>query len=451
MEAKLVLLIDTWSDSVIERVRRAQEQHHAGFANASNLDLLAIESELRRLGENCDGETRTALRHYTLWVMTVRACLRSDVGDMTAADAATKGALEEAWTYESECRTSGNDCFSDQIIVLSMEREEVLGWTGRQADAILLLDLLWRRLSPKHPASIDKWASDIQERIDQWGTDLGYLGTFERLGLTIIDIDSEDAEQWTQPLPLRGLVYDNFDDEFRVLNERSQATEGVSVDERLITIEEALGLISRWLEYSPNSITVRGFQVQFLLMKLSLELGANQFARFTESWLITEPEIEQLVKVAADVTDLRRNLASNLQRIGRYARYRDFPSDVDYRPITNIGAGQLNLAFRIACIGVESRAFNQADAFLWIGLSNSFLLEGKSFESVPRSKRRWSRRWTAFRNLMIRRILKSDPNNDRARRLQSEFGEDWTTRSIFAWGMVNRINWNICSIDKKVL
>jgi hypothetical protein len=439
---------DSWHTPLIDEVRQIQELDHSGLAEVAHQKLLTIESEFGEVLNTADVERLGQLRHFSLWIMAVRGALCSKSGRMTAAEVVFERALAKAWEFESQCRGDEESCFAEQIIQFSFEREGVLGWTGRQVEAVLSLADLWWQLSATHPDITQAWAYVFEDRMDGWGEDLGYTDVARRLGLALdtttpVVGQLEEPAQWTDPIAFRGSVYDQFDDQFRDLQWQLKGARDGTDLQRIAVVDQLLLLIDKWLEYSPNSVAVRTYRVENLLLKAQLELNVGAFSEFARTWSIVEGEIEPLIKAFPEVKDLSRDLADRLRKVGHYARYRKYSDKDDFLPNASIGGAQLKLVYRIARADVSSKTFTQADALLWANLATSLGFESDLEKSSFWSQKMWPGLWPSVRSLMLHRVLASDPHNDKAQLLNVQFGEVRRRPNPWAWVFVKRIKWNI--------
>jgi len=390
--------------------------------------------------------------HAMVWVMCVRGRMLSDRGMLIKAESQ----YELAYSLARRCEFSRHDtdaaCFVDQLIVAGQGLANVQGWSDRPNEAIQTLKEVVRDVGRTHQMQGIDGFEGILADINFWGEELGY----SQLADKYVQIPEfthlpEDAppcgDTWTEPLPILGEAYEAFEIEFSERVIELQEDETLNSEVELSRLNDILEVVSDWLILVPKSATVRRFELEMLLRKSCVEAQLLNDLVLYDSWQLIEQKYRDLVVDVPEYEALPRNMATRLCTLSAIVTSGRLPEKVRALKFYQFAIDREFDAFRM----MESRkmavAMTQADALVWIRLTNLMSYTYRNFGDGSREARRSATRLTKIRNSILRNLLKRDPRNEEGLRLRSDYGRVNSRVSLRALLFHSKWCWRIEAIE----
>lgn len=439
-------------DDVIDVVSEAQRLYGIDQIEVA---MHLLHSEMERLESyiECDLDSVMGeLLHLLIWMKCVQGDMLRDRGMMIEAETQYDRAYSLARRYELCRHETDSASFITQFIFAGQGLATVQGLSDRPIEAIQTLKEIVQDVRRTHPMERIEGMEGLLVDIDFWGQELGYSQLASKLfqGPEIAHLteDSRACEEiWTDPLPNLGESYEKFESEFRERVIELQEEEISSVDVEISRLNDILKLVSEWLKLFPRSAQVRRFELEMLLRKSCIEAELLDDSKLYDSWQIIRQKYRDLVIDVPAYCALPRHMASRLCTLSSIVVSGRLPEKERALEFYQFAIDREFEAFRMMESRKIASAMTQADALVWIRLTNLMSYTYRDFGNGSRAARRSAARLIKIRNSFLRNLLKRDPRNEEGLRLRSEYGRANSRVSLTALSFHSKWRWRIEAIE----
>jgi hypothetical protein len=439
-------------NGVIEAVSEAQRLYALDQVDVALQHLHLVVARLEGVIEEDLDSTSSELLHLMIWVKCVMGEMLSDHGMLIQSETQYSLALSLAREYEMGRSGPRTACFINQLIVAGLGLSNVQGWSDRPAEAIETLKAVVREVSRTHLIERIEGFEELLADIDFWGAELGYSNLSNRYRqVPNFNRQSENPPEcgviWIEPFALLGEEYERYDLDFSGLVYELQNDAQSSVEVDLERLKDILNVVSQWLKLVPRSARVRRYELEMLIRKSGMEAELLKDLQLYESWSIVEKKYLELVVDISEYAALPRNMASRLCTLSAIVISRRLPEKEQSLRFFQFAIDREFDAFRM----MESRkivsAMTQADALVWIRLTNLMSYTYLDFGDGSRGARRSAARLIKIRNSFLRNLLRRDPGNEMGLQLLSEYGRANTRVSLRALLFHSKWRWRIVAVE----
>ena len=438
-------------ENVAGVVLDAQRLYLRGEMEAAQQDLNSLVERLESTIEPDSDFARGELTHARIWVACVLGEMLSDRGMLVAAESTFKRALSLARGHESCQEGVASTCFITQLIGAGQGLATVQGLSDQPAEALQTLNEIVREVRSNHPMHRIDGYDGILMSIDYWGEELGYSQLSDKIfrgdGYIELPEDITVEEMWTEPFPKLGEAYEAYESDFseRLVELQQDKIAGVEVD--LGRLDEILRVVSDWLTLVPRSAPVRRFELEMLFRKACVHAELLDDSSLYNSWKMVEQKYRELVIDVPDYVALPRNMASRLCTLSGIVVTRRLQEKERALAFYQFAIDREFDAFRMMEGRKRASAMTQADALVWIELTNLMSYTYRDFGDGSGASKRSAARLIKIRNSFLRNLLKRDPRNEEGLRLQTEYGRKNSRVGLRALLFHSKWRWRIEAID----
>jgi hypothetical protein len=437
---------------VIEAVSEAQRLYVLDELDAALHILHSVLSRLESIVDLNRGSECDEFMNLSVWVAYVGGEILSDRGILSEAELQFERAIALARRYKTRDHADDSGGFVNQLIAAGQGLANAQGWSDRPNDAIRTLKSLVLNVREAHGLRTTEGLEGVIADINWWGEELGYHDLANRLlqeqKVTRSVTNSTVTKKfWIEPLPKLGSAYEEFEIQFSERVNALQEDEVTNVQVELDRLNGILKVVSEWLTLVPKSAKVRRFELEMLLRKSCVEAQLLNDVKLYESWTIIEQKYLELVIDTPDCGALPRNMASRLCTLSAIVISRRVPDKERSLIFYQFAIDREFDAFRMMESRKMASAMTQADALVWIRLTNLMSHTYRNFGDRGHASRRSAVRLTKIRNSFLRSLLRRDPRNDEGLRLLSEYGPDSSRASLRALLFHSKWRWRIEAID----
>lgn len=437
-------------EAVKEVVSEAQNLYLLGDLDAGRQLLNLVQERLESPIESDNQFAPGELMHVKIWLSYVLGEMLSDCGMLIEAASMFERALSLARQYESCHQGVDAECFAYQLIESGQGLATVQGLSDCPGEALATLNEIVSDVRRNHPMQRIEGVEGVLVGIDYWGGELGYSQLSNKIFREIGLADFSPAvteDMWMEPLPKLGDAYEALENEFseRVTELQEDKSCGVEVD--LVRLKEILRIVSKWRSLVPRSAQVRRFELEMLFRKAAGEAELLDDVKLYDSWKTVEQKYRELVIDVPEYAALPRNMASRLCTLSGIVVTRRLQERERALAFYQFAIDREFDAFRMMESRKRGSAMTQADALVWIELTNLMSYTYRDFGDGSGASRRSAARLIKMRNSFLRNLLKRDPGNEKGLRLRSEYGRRDSRVSLRALIFHSRWRWRIQSID----
>jgi hypothetical protein len=392
------------------------------------------------------------LLHLIIWVNCVSAEMLSDRGMLIQAESRYIRALSLAREYEYGRHGLSTACFINQLLIAGLGLSNVQGWSDRPAEAIQTLNEVVREVSRTHQIDRIEGLEGVFADIDFWGAELGYNNlSYRHSREPVVNRQPENPlaceDLWAEPFGLLGAQYEAFDLEFSGLVNELQNDALSTIEEDLGRLNDILKIVSEWLTLVPRSARVRRYELEMLIRKACTEAELLHDVELYESWPIVEQKYRELVIELPEYAALPRNMATRLCTLSAIVVTRRLPEKEQSLRFFQFAIDREFDAFRMMESRKRDSPMTQADALVWIRLTNLMSYTYLDFGDGSREAKRSAARLIKIRNSFLRNLLKRDPRNEEGLQLLSEYGRANSRSSLRAILFHSKWRWRIVAIE----
>jgi tetratricopeptide (TPR) repeat protein len=414
-----------------------------------------LESVIERLESVFDSDNDFApgeLMHARIWVMCVLGEMLSDYGKLVKAESIYKRVLSIARQHESCQEGIASPCFIDQLIEAGQALATVQGLSDQPAEALQTLKEIVQDIRRSHPMQRVFGYDGVLVSIDYWGDELGYSELSSKLfrGTDRDEIPDESTdfeESWTEPMPKLGEAYESYENDFSERVNELQGDKSASADVDRERLDDILRIVSKWLALVPRSAQVRRFELEMLIRKAAGEAESLDDSNLYDSWNLIEQKYRELVIDVPEYGALPRNMASRLCTLSGIVVTRRLQERERALAFYQFAIDREFDAFRMMESRKRASAMTQADALVWIELTNLMSYTYRDFGDKSGASIRTAARLIKIRNSFLRSLLKRDPHNEEGLRLRSQYGLVNSRVSLRALLFHSKWRWRIEAIE----
>jgi hypothetical protein len=385
----------------------------------------------------------SAPKHALLWLLLIRALIYIDLARLRDAETLLERVRSLIVGQERYCDGLRNHCFCDELIVADLRLSKVYALRGDFNQAIQTLLMIKRDVPPNMHSWAISYDKEIAFLLEEYGESLGYANLSSRLDYSILsvgNIESRSLAIWTPPFPIDGPVFSEFQSDYFELTSGSLKTDGSEIHQ-LTRSRQLIDLLEAWHTAAPYSMNVRSDRLFTLFSVVELQIKLDMIDECFNTLEQIESEIQYFFDSTPEKRDFHREVEKFIYRFALTLmrhKYQDFTTS---KRMTRLAGKYLSRALDMFDDSRQESHVTQASGLVTSMISSvlevSFELMSREDLALEQHHRRFS---------ILDQILRRDPKNDRAIRLNAkrhdldEVIDDDTALEISTW------NWSVVPI-----